>query len=449
MSQQLTFNDRFAKNFVPESLLKDYLSKSKKAMETLLSKTGAGKEYLGWVDLPSQIHSDELLKIRDAAEMIQKTSQFLVVVGIGGSYLGARAIIEALSSPFQLLEPSKKGVTILYAGHHLDSDYHSRLLAFLENKDFSVNVVSKSGTTTEPAIAFRLLLSLLERKYGKEGVKNRVFSTTDREKGALKKLSDEYGFQTFTIPDDVGGRYSFLTPVGLLPIAAAGFSINKLVEGARNMESDLKENQSPENNIACRYASYRNALYSLGKKTEVLVSYHPSLGFTMEWWKQLFGESEGKGGKGIFPASVQFTTDLHSMGQYLQDGERNIFETVIQIDSAKTDVYLTEKSDDRDGLNYLAGKKLSDVTKQAILGTLVAHNDGKVPCLELNIPMISEEILGQLLYFFEFTCGISGYMLGVNPFDQPGVEDYKNNMFALLGKKGYEERQKQILAHIK
>jgi glucose-6-phosphate isomerase len=444
----LTFNDRFAKKFVPDPLYQEYLSKSEKAMQTLLSKSGAGNEFLGWVDLPSQISADELSRIREAADTIQKTSQFLVVVGIGGSYLGARAVIEALSSPFHQLEPPKKGVSILYAGHHLDSDYHSKLLAFLETKDFSVNVVSKSGTTTEPAVAFRLLLSLLERKYGKEGVKNRVFSTTDREKGALKKLSDEYGFQTFTIPDDVGGRYSFLTPVGLLPIAAAGFSINQLVDGAKAMESELKKNTKPSENLACKYASYRNALYSLGKKTEVLVSYHPSLGFTMEWWKQLFGESEGKGGKGIFPASVQFTTDLHSMGQYLQDGERTIFETVIQINSAKSDVYLTEKSDDRDGLNYLAGKKLSDVTKQAVLGTLVAHTDGNVPCLELNLPMVSEETLGQLLYFFEFTCGVSGYMLGVNPFDQPGVEDYKNNMFALLGKKGYEDRQKQILSRL-
>jgi glucose-6-phosphate isomerase len=444
----LSFNDRFAKKFVPDSIYQEFLAKSAKAMETLISKSGAGNEFLGWVDLPSKISADELSRIRDAADTIQKTSQYLVVVGIGGSYLGARAIIEALSSPFHLLEPAKKGVTILYAGHHLDSDYHSKLLAFLETKEFSVNVVSKSGTTTEPAIAFRLLLSLLERKYGKEGVKNRVFSTTDREKGALKKLSDEYGFQTFIIPDDVGGRYSFLTPVGLLPIAAAGFSINQLVEGAKTMESELKRTKNPSENLACKYASYRNALYSSGKKTEVMVSYHSSLGFVMEWWKQLFGESEGKGGKGIFPASVQFTTDLHSMGQYIQDGERTIFETVIQIESAKSDVYLTEKSDDSDGLNYLAGKKLMDVTKQAILGTLVAHTDGKVPCLELNLPSVNEETLGQLLYFFEFTCGVSGYMLGVNPFDQPGVEDYKNNMFALLGKKGYEERKKQIQAHL-
>lgn len=445
----LTFNDRFAKRFVPEALLQEKLSESAKAMQTLLSKSGAGSEFLGWVDLPSQITSEELQRVREAAESIQKHSEFLVVIGIGGSYLGARAIIEALSSPFQHLEPAKKGVTVLYAGHHLDSDYHSKLLAFLENKNFSINVISKSGTTTEPAIAFRLLLSLLERKYGKNGLKDRVFSTTDRAKGALKKLSDESGFQTFTIPDDVGGRYSFLTPVGLLPIASAGFSINQLVEGSKTMEKYLKNNTKPEENLACRYASYRNALYSMGKKTEVMVSYQPNLNFVMEWWKQLFGESEGKGGKGIFPASVQFTTDLHSMGQYLQDGERTIFETVIQVDSAKADVYLTEKPDDSDGLNYLAGKRLLDVTKQAILGTLVAHRDGNVPCLELNVSGLNEEILGQLLYFFEFSCGISGYMLGVNPFDQPGVEDYKNNMFALLGKTGYEERRKEILSHLK
>lgn len=446
---QITLNDRFAKNFVNDTLFDEFLQKSKKAKETLDSRSGLGNEFLGWVDLPSSIKNEDLKTIREAAETIQKTSKFLVVVGIGGSYLGARAIIEALASPFQYLEPSKKGVTILYAGHHLDSDYHSKLLAFLEDKDFSVNVVSKSGTTTEPAIAFRLLLSLLERKYGREGVKNRVFSTTDRAKGALKKLSDEYGFATFIIPDDVGGRYSFLTPVGLLPVAAAGFSISQLVEGAKTMSHHLKETGNPQDNIACRYATYRNALYSLDKKTEIMVAYQPNLSYVMEWWKQLFGESEGKGGKGILPASVQFTSDLHSMGQYIQDGERNLFETVIQIDSSKSDVYLTEKNDDSDGLNYLAGKTLLDVTKQAVLGTLVAHSDGKVPCLELNLPTLSEETLGQLLYFFEYACAISGYMLGVNPFDQPGVEDYKNNMFALLGKKGFEDRKKHILAHLR
>ncbi|TGL15084.1 glucose-6-phosphate isomerase [Leptospira meyeri] len=445
----LKISDRFAKSFLTETLIQNELEKAEKARQTLLQKTGPGNEFLGWVDLPGKINGDDLQKLRVAAETIQSHSQFLVVVGIGGSYLGARAVIEALTPEFSAPETQKKSVKIIYAGHHLDADYHSRLLAFLENKEFSVNVISKSGTTTEPAIAFRLLLSLLERKYGRENVKKRVFATTDREKGALKQLADEYGFPTFVIPDDVGGRYSVFTPVGLLPIAAAGFSINKLIDGAKQMEAELKSKSASDGNIATIYAAIRNALYTKGKKTEILVSYTPALGFLSEWWKQLFGESEGKTGKGIFPASVQFTTDLHSMGQYIQDGERLLMETVIKVEAPKQDVYLTEKPDDRDGLNYLAGKKLSEVNQSAMLGTLIAHRDGGVPCLEITLPTLNEEIVGELLYFFEFSCGISGYMLGVNPFDQPGVEDYKNNMFALLGKKGFEKRKEEILSHIR
>ncbi|TGK90134.1 glucose-6-phosphate isomerase [Leptospira bourretii] len=445
----LKISDRFAKSFLTETLIQNELEKAEKARQTLLQKTGHGNEFLGWVDLPGKISGDDLQKIRVAAETIQSHSQYLVVVGIGGSYLGARAVIEALTPEFSAPETQKKSVKIIYAGHHLDADYHSRLLAFLENKEFSVNVISKSGTTTEPAIAFRLLLSLLERKYGRENVKKRVFATTDKEKGALKQLADEYGFPTFVIPDDVGGRYSVFTPVGLLPIAAAGFSINKLIDGAKQMETELKSKSASDGNIATIYASIRNALYTKGKKTEILVSYSPALGFLSEWWKQLFGESEGKTGKGIFPASVQFTTDLHSMGQYIQDGERLLMETVIKVEAPKQDVYLTEKTDDRDGLNYLAGKKLSEVNQSAMLGTLIAHRDGGVPCLEITLPTLNEEIVGELLYFFEFACGISGYMLGVNPFDQPGVEDYKNNMFALLGKKGFEKRKEEILSHIR
>ncbi|TGM52528.1 glucose-6-phosphate isomerase [Leptospira vanthielii] len=444
----LKISDRFVKSFLTETLVQKELENAEKARQTLLQKTGQGKEFLGWVDLPSQTSSEDLQMIRKAAETIQSHSQYLVVVGIGGSYLGARAVIEALSPEFSAQELHKKSVKIIYAGHHLDSDYHSRLLAFLENKEFSVNVISKSGTTTEPAIAFRLLLSLLERKYGRENVKNRVFATTDKQKGALKQLADEYGFPTFIIPDDVGGRYSVLTPVGLLPIAAAGFSINKLIDGAKQMEAELKSKSALEGNIATTYAAIRNSLYTSGKKIEILVSYTPALSFVSEWWKQLFGESEGKTGKGIFPASVQFTTDLHSMGQYIQDGERILMETIVKVESPKQDVYLTEKSDDRDGLNYLAGKKLSEVNQNAMLGTLIAHKDGGVPCLEITLPVLNEETIGELLYFFEFACGVSGYMLGVNPFDQPGVEDYKNNMFALLGKKGYEKRKEEILSHI-
>ncbi|TGL07961.1 glucose-6-phosphate isomerase [Leptospira bouyouniensis] len=444
----LKISDRFVKPFLNQSNLDQELEKAEKARQMLLNQSGLGSEFLGWVNLPSQIKPEELQSIRKAAETIQSHSQYLVVVGIGGSYLGARAVIEALTPEFSTPETQKKTVKILYAGHHLDADYHFRLLAFLENKEFSVNVISKSGTTTEPAIAFRLLLSLLERKYGKENIKNRVFATTDQSKGALKQLANEYGFPTFIIPDDVGGRYSVFTPVGLLPIAAAGYSINKLIDGAKQMESELKSITSKDGNFACLYAAIRNGLYALGKTTEIFVSYNPSLGYVSEWWKQLFGESEGKTGKGIFPASVQFTTDLHSMGQYIQDGERKLMETVIKVETPKQDVYLTEKTDDNDGLNYLAGKKLSEVNQSAMLGTLIAHKDGGVPCLEIILPVINEETLGELLYFYEFACAVSGYMLGVNPFDQPGVEDYKNNMFALLGKKGYEKRKEEILSHI-
>lgn len=444
----LKISDRFVKPFLSTSQLEIEFEKAEKARQTVLNRTGLGKEFLGWVDLPSQTKAEDLQNIRKAAEMIQSHSQYLVVVGIGGSYLGARAVIEALTPEFSTPETQKKTVKILYAGHHLDADYHFRLLAFLENKEFSVNVISKSGTTTEPAIAFRLLLSLLERKYGKENIKNRVFATTDKAKGALKQLADEYGFPTFVIPDDVGGRYSVFTPVGLLPIAAAGFSINKLMDGAKQMESELKTTSTKEGNLASLYAAIRNGLYAIGKTTEIFVSYNPSLGYVSEWWKQLFGESEGKTRKGIFPASVQFTTDLHSMGQYIQDGERKLLETVIKVETPKQDVYLTEKTDDNDGLNYLAGKKLSEVNQNAMLGTLIAHKDGGVPCLEITMPTINEETLGELLYFYEFSCAISGYMLGVNPFDQPGVEDYKNNMFALLGKKGFEKRKSEILSHL-
>lgn len=436
------------KQFLDDSEFQKTLKEAEVARQTLVNGTGAGKEFLGWIQLPKHISTEEIQKIRAAAETIQSHSQYLVVIGIGGSYLGARAVIESLTPEFSQTEIQKKSVKIIYAGHHLDADYHARLLAFLENKDFSVNVISKSGTTTEPAVAFRLLLSLLERKYGKDNIKNRVFATTDANKGALKKLAVEYKFPTFVIPDDVGGRFSVFTPVGLLPIAAAGYSISKLIDGAKNMAASVLGENDPSKNPASWYASYRNYFYKKGKKIEVLVSYSPALGYVQEWWKQLYGESEGKTGRGIFPASVQLTTDLHSMGQYLQDGERILMETLVKITSPKQDVYMTEKPDDSDGLNYLAGKKLSGVNENAILGTAIAHNDGGVPCFQIEIPTLNEESIGELLYFFEFACGISGYMLGVNPFDQPGVEDYKNNMFALLGKKGYEKRKEDILKHL-
>ncbi|MCG9873537.1 MAG: glucose-6-phosphate isomerase [Leptospiraceae bacterium] len=438
----ISLNTRFADRFLNPELLNQNLKASQTAYELLLSKKGAGSDYLGWIDLPDSIRESEIKRYQEIASIIRKNSKFLVVIGIGGSYLGARAVIEAIQNPFDTYNDNN--VKIIYAGHQLDPDYHNRLLKFLEDKEFSVNVISKSGTTTEPAVAFRLLIDLLEKKYGKDGTKQRVFATTDSSKGALKKFSDEYGFETFVIPDDVGGRYSVLTPVGLLPIAVAGLDIAKIVEGAKTMRKQLISEKDSMKNLAMKYASYRNSLYQLGKKVEILVNYNPSFHFFSEWWKQLYGESEGKGQKGIFPASVDLTTDLHSMGQYIQDGERILFETVVSFDKPDRDIVLGERAGDLDGLNYLKGKDLSWVGSKATLGTLVAHSDGGVPCLELAIPKLDEFNLGQLIYFFEFACGISGYMLNVNPFDQPGVEDYKNNMFALLGKKGYEQKKSEI-----
>ncbi|NCN10382.1 MAG: glucose-6-phosphate isomerase [Leptospira sp.] len=438
----ISLNTRFSDRFLNSESLSKNQKSSQSAHELLLSKKGAGNDYLGWIDLPEQIQNSDLDSYKEIASKIKKHSKFLIIVGIGGSYLGARAVIEAIQNPFEVY--SEDSIKIIYAGHHLDADYHNHLIEFLEDKEFSVNVISKSGTTTEPAVAFRLLLSLLEKKYGKEGTKQRVFATTDSSKGALKKFSDEYGFKTFIIPDDVGGRYSVLTPVGLLPIAIAGVDITKLVEGAKQMRKELISETDPSKNLAMKYATYRNSIYQLGKKVEILVNYNPSFHFFSEWWKQLYGESEGKGHKGIFPASVDLTTDLHSMGQYIQDGERILFETVVSFNEPKKDITLGEREGDLDGLNYLNGKNLSWVGSKATLGTLVAHSDGEVPCLELVVPKLDEFYLGQLIYFFEFTCGISGYMLNVNPFDQPGVEDYKNNMFALLGKKGFEEKKAAI-----
>lgn len=438
----ISLNTRFADRFLNSESLSKNQKSSQSAHELLLSKKGAGNDYLGWIDLPELIQNSELDSYKEIASKIKKHSKFLIIVGIGGSYLGARAVIEAIQNPFEVY--NEDSIKIIYAGHQLDADYHNRLIEFLEDKEFSVNVISKSGTTTEPAVAFRLLLSLLEKKYGKEGTKQRVFATTDSSKGALKKFSDEYGLKTFIIPDDVGGRYSVLTPVGLLPIAIAGVDIIKLVEGAKQMRKELISETDPSKNLAMKYATYRNSIYQLGKKVEILVNYNPSFHFFSEWWKQLYGESEGKSHKGIFPASVDLTTDLHSMGQYIQDGERILFETVVSFNEPKKDITLGEREGDLDGLNYLNGKNLSWVGSKATLGTLVAHSDGEVPCLELVVPKLDEFYLGQLIYFYEFACGISGYMLNVNPFDQPGVEDYKNNMFALLGKKGFEEKKAAI-----
>ena len=433
----------FTKGFLTNSEIDSEIDNANKAREILHSKTGEGKEFLGWVDLPMRTESKEIEAIEEAAREIQNQSEFLVVVGIGGSYLGARAVLEATTSPFSVYNKDKKSVKILYAGHHIDSEYHTELLEFLKDRDFSVNVISKSGTTTEPALAFRSLLALSEKKYGKDGTKKRIYSTTDSKKGALKKLSDEYGFKTFVIPDDVGGRYSVLTPVGLLPIASAGKDIRSLHRGALELEESFKHHSGAEN-IACVYAALRNALYKKGKKVEILVNYNPKMHFIAEWWKQLYGESEGKGHKGIFPAGVDFTSDLHSMGQYIQDGERFLFETVFNMETPSKDMTIQEFQGDPDGLNYLAGKTLSYVNSKAIQGTKLAHHSGGVPNIEIQFKDLSEKTIGQLIYFFEYACGVSGYMLGINPFDQPGVEDYKNNMFALLGKKGYESKKAEV-----
>lgn len=445
MNKPIQINTRFVNRFIPSIALQDNLDSALIAYEKLISRKGEGNEFLGWIDLPKQITDEDIERIQNTAKRIQSQSQYLVVVGIGGSYLGARAVIEACLNPFQSLQPETVRKThVIYAGHHLDPSYHSDLIDFLEDKDFSVNVISKSGTTTEPAIAFRLLMELLEKKYGKDGTKERVVATTDSSKGALKKFADDYGFETYTIPDDVGGRFSVLTPVGLLPIAVAGCNIKDLVQGSVDMQNRLTETEKNRDNLAIQYAFLRNSIYETGRKVEILVNYNPAFHYFSEWWKQLYGESEGKSQKGIFPASVNLTTDLHSMGQYIQDGERILFETVVSFESKKKDITITERDGNVDGLNYLKDKNVSWIGEQASLGTLVAHTDGGVPCIELKVPELNEYYLGQLIYFFEFACGISGYMLGVNPFDQPGVEDYKNNMFALLGKSGYEDIKANI-----
>ena len=424
----------------------DYLEEMVKVShDKLHNKTGAGSDFLGWVDLPVNYDKDEFERIKKAAEKIKSDSEVLVVIGIGGSYLGARAAIEMLSHSFQTaLDSSKrKGPQIFYVGNNISSTYLADLLEAVEGKDISVNVISKSGTTTEPAIAFRVFKSYLEKKYGKEEAKNRIYATTDKAKGALKTLADTEGYQTFVVPDDVGGRFSVLTAVGLLPIAAAGINIDEIMQGAADAREEYS-NPSLKENACYQYAAARNALYNKGKAIEILVNYEPALHYFNEWWKQLYGESEGKDNKGLFPAAVDFSTDLHSMGQYIQEGRRNLIETVINVESPKKNVIIEATEDDLDGLNFLAGKDMDFVNKKAFQGTLLAHNDGGVPNMVLTIPEISAYYFGQLVYFFEKACGISGYLLGVNPFDQPGVEAYKKNMFALLGKPGYEDMKAEL-----
>jgi glucose-6-phosphate isomerase len=420
------------------------------AKEQLINKNGPGSDYLGWIDLPINYDKNEFARIQKAAAKIQNDSEVLLVIGIGGSYLGARAAIEFLRHGFYncVSKDIRKTPEIYFVGNNISSTYMKHLMDVIGDRDFSINVISKSGTTTEPAIAFRIFKKLLIEKYGKQEAAKRIYATTDKARGALKNLASEEGYECFVIPDDIGGRYSVLTAVGLLPIAVSGADISKLMEGAADMRKHCFET-SYENNDALLYAALRNILLRKGKSIEILVNYEPSLHFVSEWWKQLYGESEGKDQKGIYPASVDFTTDLHSMGQYIQDGQRIIFETVIMIEKSSEEIILEKEDPDLDGLNYLAGKSVDFINKSAMKGTLIAHTDGDVPNLIINVPEQNEFNLGQLFYFFEFACGISGYLLGVNPFDQPGVESYKSNMFALLGKPGYEEKRKELMQRLK
>lgn len=415
------------------------------AHDMLHNKTGLGNDFLGWVDLPNNYDKEEFARIKKAAEKIKSDSDVLVVIGIGGSYLGARAAIECLGHSFRnnLNKEERKTLEIYFAGNNISSTYLIDLLDVIKDKDVSLNVISKSGTTTEPAIAFRVLKEFLENKYGKDEAAKRIYATTDAKKGALKQVSDEEGYETFVIPDDVGGRFSVLTPVGLLPIAVAGIDIDAIMTGANDARVDFN-NSNLEENDCYQYAVVRNILHKKGKDIELLVNYEPSLHYLSEWWKQLYGESEGKDQKGLFPASVDFSTDLHSMGQYVQDGKRILFETVLNVEKPRRVLNLKEEANDLDGLNYLSGKTLDFVNEKAFQGTLLAHTDGQVPNLLINIPTLDEYNFGYLVYFFEKACGISGYLLGVNPFNQPGVEAYKKNMFALLGKPGFEKEKEEL-----
>lgn len=418
------------------------------ALEKLDKGTGAGSDFIGWHHLPSETSEAFLDEIEASAKTLREACDYVVVVGIGGSYLGARAVIEALSNCFDHLQTERKAPVVLYAGQNIGEDYTADLLALLRGKRFGIIVISKSGTTTEPAIAFRLLKEQLESQVGKAEAQKRIVAVTDKAKGALRTLATQEGYKTFVIPDNVGGRFSVLTPVGLLPIAVAGFDIKKLLEGARDMEAATASTVPFEQNHVCTYAAARNVLYRQGKTTEILINFQPKLHYFTEWWKQLYGESEGKEGKGIFPAGTDFTTDLHSMGQWIQEGQRIIFETGITVTAPREKVVVPTDEANLDGLNYLAGKRVDEVNKMAELGTLLAHTDGGVPNIKIEIPALDEFNLGQLIYFFEKACGVSGYVLGVNPFNQPGVEAYKKNMFALLEKPGYEEATKAIKARL-
>ena len=450
MRSKVTFDYSNASSFIKEEEVQFMGKLAEDAKKLLVSKTGVGNDFLGWIDLPVKYDKEEFERILKAAKKIKNDSQVLIVIGIGGSYLGARAAIEFLRHSFYNIvsKEIRKTPEIYFVGNSISSTYLKHLIDVIGDRDFSINMISKSGTTTEPAIAFRILKELMEKKYGKAEAAKRIYATTDKSRGSLKKLASEEGYETFVVPDDVGGRFSVLTAVGLLPIAVSGADITQLMEGAQSGRKRALEEQFGEND-ALKYAAVRNIVLRKGKNVEVLANYEPRVHFVAEWWKQLYGESEGKDQKGIFPASVDLTTDLHSMGQYIQDGARILFETVISLETSREEIVLGKEDTDLDGLNYLAGQTVEFVNQNAMKGTILAHTDGNVPNLLIHVPEASEFYLGELFYFFEFACGISGYILGVNPFDQPGVESYKKNMFALLGKPGFEEEKEALLKRLK
>ena len=446
---KVTFDYSKAASFISEEEVQNIASQTEAAKDLLLSGKGAGSDFLGWVNLPVDYDKEEFDRIKKAAAKIQKDSEVLLVIGIGGSYLGARAAINFLRHNFynSVSKEIRKTPEIYFLGNNISSTYISNLIDVIGDRDFSVNMISKSGTTTEPGISFRIFRDILEKKYGKKGAAERIYATTDKAKGALKTLSDAEGYETFVVPDDVGGRFSVLTAVGLLPIAVSGADIDELMKGAAEGR-DAAVNNAFKDNDALKYAAIRNILYRKGKSVEILANYEPSLHYISEWWKQLYGESEGKDQKGIFPASVDLTTDLHSMGQFIQDGARIMFETVIEVEKVRHEITMQKADNNLDGLDYLAGKTVDFANKCAMNGTILAHTDGNVPNAMIKIPEQTEKDLGQLFYFFEFSCGVSGYMLGVNPFNQPGVESYKKNMFALLGKPGFEDLTDELKARL-
>jgi glucose-6-phosphate isomerase len=434
--------------FVSEQNVAGYKAQVAEANAALHNGTCKGSDFLGWLNLPTSIDEAQFADLENTAKILRANCEVVVVIGIGGSYLGAKAVVDALSNSFDWLQTERKSPVVVYAGQNIGEDYLYELQELLKTKKFGIISISKSGTTTEPALAFRLLKTQLEEQQGKESAKQLIVAITDKSRGALRTLATQEGYKTFVIEDSIGGRFSVLTPVGLLPIAVAGFDIRQLVAGAATMEKATGLDVPFEENLSAQYAAVRNELYRNGKKTEILVNFHPKLHFVGEWWKQLYGESEGKDNKGIFPAAVDFTTDLHSMGQWIQEGERTIFETVISINESNYTKIFPTSEDNLDGLNFLAGKRVDEVNKMAELGTMIAHIDGGVPNLKVELPKLNEFYLGQLLYFFEKACGISGYLLGVNAFDQPGVEAYKKNMFALLEKPGFEAETKAIKARL-